>query len=536
MDRVKAAVAKVSRLLGKPTDQLPAHLPYLMRQLNRSKHQPGSPQRKTVANTKSEIRYLIRTIIGRGKRSEFSPLSPIWADLKSRITGQSTLWKLSRFIAYCSIHGIAPDDVSDQVVEAFRAELIVSGDVDKPEQHVRATVNAWNRTVTAIPCWPDGTLYLVPQHRKRWTINPVNFAQQFNQDVQRWLDRLGKPDQLSEDGPHRALRPVTIQHRAHQIFKASSALVLSGFPIEKLTSLKILIQPENFQAALQYLLDRQGGATTEALFGIASALKAVATHHVKAPQDQLNRLRRISIGLKPEELGLGLRTEQRLEPFEDDRILAALLHLPQHLIHEAERPGNKPRYAKILAQVAIAIEIELFAPLRLKNLTHLNLSQHIQIIQQKGKKTWVIRIDRQETKNRSALTYILPFQSVALIERALRLYRQPSGWLFPGVGARPKSENCLSNQIKRTIENRLGVRFNVHLFRSLCAVLHLKANPNGFESVRAILGDRDDQVIRRSYTGFAERHLIAAAQDTILKSRARTAPAFTVQRRRKKAS
>ena len=87
-----------------------------------------------------------------------------------------------------------------------------------------------------------------------------------------------------------------------------------------------------------------------------------------------------------------------------------------------------------------------------------------------------------------------------------------------------KCEGCLSGQIKRTVEGRLGVTFNVHLFRGLGAVLHLKENPNGFESVRAFLGDRDDQVIRRSYTGFAERHLIATAQETILKSRARTAP------------
>jgi hypothetical protein len=106
----------------------------------------------------------------------------------------------------------------------------------------------------------------------------------------------------------------------------------------------------------------------------------------------------------------------------------------------------------------------------------------------------------------------------------MKLYRQPNGSLFPGLRGNSKCAGCLSGQIKRTVESRLGITFNVHLFRGLGAVLHLKENPNGFESVRAFLGDRDDKVIRRSYTGFAERHLIAAAQETILKSRARTAP------------
>src|SRR5258708_4318527 len=97
-DRVKAAVAKVSRLLRKPADQLPAHLPYLMRQLSRFRNESGSPQRKTVANTKSEIRFLVGAVIGKAKSSEFAVLSPIWADLRSRIPEPSLLWKLSRFI------------------------------------------------------------------------------------------------------------------------------------------------------------------------------------------------------------------------------------------------------------------------------------------------------------------------------------------------------------------------------------------------------------------------------------------------------
>ena len=170
----------------------------------------------------------------------------------------------------------------------------------------------------------------------------------------------------------------------------------------------------------------------------------------------------------------------------------------------------------------------------LKNLVGLNLNNHIQVIREKGSKTWIIRIDRKETKNRSALTYALPPQSVALIERAMRLYEQPNGWLFPGRFEGPKTEVGLSDQIKRTVESRLGVKFNVHLFRGLGAVLHLKENPNGFESVRAFLGDRDDKVIRASYTGFAERHLIAAAQETILKLRARSARAYSRSRRPKR--
>ena len=82
--------------------------------------------------------------------------------------------------------------------------------------------------------------------------------------------------------------------------------------------------------------------------------------------------------------------------------------------------------------------------------------------------------------------------------------------------ATSKDPSTLDGQIKAEVEARLGVPFNPHLFRGLVTWVHLKNNPNGFEAVRALLGDRDDGVIRNSYTAFAERHLIAAAPKSIL--------------------
>ena len=66
------------------------------------------------------------------------------------------------------------------------------------------------------------------------------------------------------------------------------------------------------------------------------------------------------------------------------------------------------------------------------------------------------------------------------------------------------------------------------MFRALAGYLHLKENPNGFEAVRAILGNRDDNVIRNNYAFLAERSLIANAQASIGQTRARLAlPAKT---------
>ncbi len=530
IDRVKSAIAKAGRLLGRSPDELPAHLPYIMRHLNRMKPGPGEKGRKTLANTKSELRFLIRTVTGKGQKSEFAPLSPAWAALRAHVSDQPVLWKLSRFMAFCSTTGVLPEKVDDGVAQAFRRDLISSQDSDKPEQHIRAAIRAWNRCISEYQGWPQRPLHLEPPRKHRWTFEESRFCESFQRDVSQWLDRLGRSDRLGEDGPRRALRPTTIKHRRHQIYKAASALVMSGLSIGDLTSLAVLVEPDHFKSALQYLLDKQDGNPSEALFGLSNALRAVATHQVKAAQPQLDTLRRIAAGLEPEESGLGVRTEQRLEPFEDERVLAALLRLPKALVSEAEtlsikaRKNNKKtiaRFAAVMAQIAIAIEIETFAPLRLRNLTRLNLNQHIKAVQIDRKTHWIIKVPRTETKNRAALTYFLSPKSVTLIKRAMHLYDQKSGWLFPGRGDSHKCEKALSDQIKRCVERRLNVRFNVHLFRALGATLHLKENPNGFESAMVFVGDRDAKTVRQSYTHVADRHLIASAQNTILKTRSR---------------
>ncbi len=90
-------------------------------------------------------------------------------------------------------------------------------------------------------------------------------------------------------------------------------------------------------------------------------------------------------------------------------------------------------------------------------------------------------------------------------KRQLALYEQPAGFLFPGRGSGPKAESLLSGQIKRSIESHLGLPFHTHMFRALAGYLHLKESPNGFEAVRALLGNRDDRVIRSNYALLAER-------------------------------
>src|SRR5665213_3536055 len=64
--RARASVATIGRLLEKSPTEIPAHPQFLLRQFSRFKSQPTGLTVKSVANCKSELRYLLRSITGKG--------------------------------------------------------------------------------------------------------------------------------------------------------------------------------------------------------------------------------------------------------------------------------------------------------------------------------------------------------------------------------------------------------------------------------------------------------------------------------------
>jgi len=177
--------------------------------------------------------------------------------------------------------------------------------------------------------------------------------------MEAWFRRLTSDDPFSS-GPLRPLRTSTIRTRRHQLFKAASALVLSGHPIEAVRTLADLVSVQAFQALLGYLLERQGRKSTEALHGLAGGLQAVARHHVGVDKETETRLARIVTNLHVDVPGFRSKTRTRLKAFEDERRVSALLHLPARLVREAKAAG-RTRKRKQLAEMAIAIEILTFA-------------------------------------------------------------------------------------------------------------------------------------------------------------------------------
>jgi integrase len=527
--RARAAVATFSRLANKPASDIPGQRNFVLRQFSRLKNRTGGLAPKSLANCKSELRYLLAQTNSGSGRSNFRPLSDDWASLRNAHRDDPVLWKLSRFVAFCSSQAIAPQDVTDATLVDFRDELVRSREIDKPDRKVRETVRSWNRlcSVTDVPLAP---LSVSPRRVPRWTIEPQKFPAAFRESVAKWLRRLTNVDPEDETGLIRALRPTSVKLHEHQVFKAASALVLSGTPIETVISLSCLTEIDAFKALLKYLRLRQGGKPTSALYALAKTLKAIAKHELGRDDAHLARMKRVYAGY----VGELPRTKsyERLKLFEDETLLNKLLHLPENLLKEASLPRTSPRRARTLAQIAVAIEIEWHAPLRRENLVALNMDTNIQPVTVQGEKRWIIRFDRSETKNRSLLTYELPGAVVRFVQRAFEFYTPKNGWLFPGAKESHKTDNLLGVQIKTIVEQRTGAPFHPHMMRGLVATMQTREHDNGLEYARAMLGDRSDRTVRQYYTATAEQHLIRKAQKTMQTARLRTAPVAPAPRKR----
>jgi hypothetical protein len=371
--RARAAVAMLGRLLDKSPADIPAQAVHLKKRFRQLKHRPTGLTAKSLANCKSELRYLVRKVCRRGARSDLRPLSVEWLGLRETISEEPVRWKLSRFMAFCSSAGVGPNNVGDAVIEQFRAAMQDSDEVDNPESLVRIAIQAWNELVSTKPNWPQRVLTLPPPRTNRWTIEPELFPESFRQDVDQWQEGLSKVDPEAEEGRIRPLRPESLRLHRHQVFKAASALVFTGRPIETVTSLACLVEFEAFKKVLAHLRERQGGQPTTALLGLARTLTAIAKHKEQMSAQHVQRMGRICANYARDLEGWVSKSPVRLQIFEDERLLAALLHLPDGLLAEARHPGTSPRRKRLLAQAAVAVEIEWHAPLRLANLASLNL-------------------------------------------------------------------------------------------------------------------------------------------------------------------
>jgi integrase len=190
-----------------------------------------------------------------------------------------------------------------------------------------------------------------------------------------------------------------------------------------------------------------------------------------------------------------------------DGVWSEVVSLPNALMRHARlAKDHAPTKAAVTAQLAVAIAILTFAPVRLANLVSIELGQNL--IKPSGPNTpyWLV-FPHYDVKNRVDLSFKFDQPLTDLIDEYVQefrpaLLRGANGpWLFPGEGSGPKTKLGFSNQITTRIQKVIGLRVTVHQFRHAAAAIYLKHRPGDYETVRRLLGHRNVTTTTNFYCG-----------------------------------
>jgi integrase len=167
---------------------------------------------------------------------------------------------------------------------------------------------------------------------------------------------------------------------------------------------------------------------------------------------------------------------------------------------------HAPVRAAVTAQLAVAIAILTAAPVRLANLTAIELGTNLIKPGGPGSNYWLVFPD-YDVKNRVRLEFPLEDYLTRLIDEYVHDFRptlvrgRNEDWLFPGQRKGAKGKVSFSGQITKRIHKATGVRITVHQFRHAAAAIILQRRPGEYELVRRILGHRNVQTTINSYVG-----------------------------------
>ena len=327
------------------------------------------------------------------------------------------------------------------------------------------------------------------------------FPASFGADVEAYLGRHAHPDVFAKDYS-RPLRPITIRQRRQRLLLLATALTDTGFPIDRITSLKTLVEVDNAEALLRLLYERGEQEPTEYLAQLATLLKTVARDHVRVDEGHLQRLGDFVRGLKPEASGFTKKNRAFLRQFADPNNIRRLVQMPGDVVAEVERHNHGFRRSALMVELALAVAIELIIPLRMENLSGLRIDRHLWWSDRGG--IVLIPILAEETKNGCAIEAQLPATVVKLLNLYLKIYRPrlagpDSSWLFPGEKGKRRQSGGFGAQLGKFIHDQTGLRMTPHQFRHLAAKLYLDAHPGDYETVRRLLGHKSVATTMRFY-------------------------------------
>ena len=310
--------------------------------------------------------------------------------------------------------------------------------------------------------------------------------------------------------------------RRDQIHAAASALVECGTNPASIRSLADLVTPANLKTILRQRLEGVGGEVNSFNHNLGSVLLQIAREWVKVDPPVLAELKRLVGKMPAPVMGLTDKNKRFLRQFDDPKALIRLVQLPEQLWAEVKR-DSKPTFRTLAkAHAALAIAILTYIPLRMQNLSDLAFDTHLFLRSGRGAIS-TLELSNGEVKNKRDLAFDIPPGVAKMLleyrERiAPRIIGHRPAQLFVKVDGTPKGQRSVARLIAFYAKRRAGIVVSPHQFRHLSAKVLLDAQPGAFETVRQLLGHKNDQTTVNAYAGIDSRRAARHHQQLIDKA------------------
>jgi hypothetical protein len=461
-------------------------------------------------------------------------VTPDWAALREALPEQHLSNRLLAFIRYCSDTGVAPEQVSDSTLLIYLDVLKTRRLARSPAETVRRIVTTWAWVQERVPAWPR-TVLSRPSLSKSYSLPLTAYPACLQAEIETLLARMRPQTGGSLFAGNRSRRPwsdATIVVRLKGIRLALAALVADGMAPGDITSLAILVEVENAQKIIDWHWRRAAENVTDHLGTIADILRILAKYHVCLTGTVLEEVVACTrMGKPPRRQRMTPKVERRLMQFDDPDNEAIMIHAPHPVMAEAYRlkEAGDLREAAWMAGIALGIAIELRCPMRLKNLTALQLGSQIIKLDTRAR-TWThILIEPADIKNDNPLNWPIDPELGSMIDIYVKEFRghlghSQSRYLFPHRDdpTRPRDAGSFGQAISGAIHRFLGLTMTPHNFRAFAGWQILRNNPGALEDLRLILGHKTMATTMAFYASFRPQWAAARYNQLFAANQART--------------
>jgi integrase len=500
------SLRQIAKLSGRPLELMPARYSAIRANPIQLHQVPAGLTAKTLANHKSNVKAALLWLAReKGVPKKGAPLSPAWEQLRAKITNSLVRARLSSFMRFLSANNVSPEQVEEAVVDRFVEYRAKTG---KPVDDAfrRLLARAWNANVGPAG-WPRQRLR-EPPIKAAVDIAWEDFPEGLRRDLDQYLQGLTRIRRSRTGQRIRPLKPSTIRTRRAELQAAARMAVKCGVPVEALNSFSALLAPAVVEKVLEAYWQRNGETPKLFTIDLAARFLAIAkeTQCLDEPAcERLDEMRRDLDERRP--TGMTDKNLAVIRQVLTPGVWERVVNLPFAMMRIARsQQASAPARAALAAQLAVAIAILTFAPVRLANLTAIKLG--FNLIKPDGPESnyWLVFPD-YDVKNRVKLEYPLEPSVTRLIDEYVNEFRPAlmrssnEDWLFPGQTGGMKGKTCLSGQITDRIYRATGMRMTVHQFRHAAGAIILKRRPGEYELVRRLLGHRNVQTTIKAYVG-----------------------------------